>query len=73
MPQLGRQLPVVKNTSNSRTTVEGNVYHMDCVVSKENVWVFVARQRLCKYFPAERRIVGGVVSNATRVVLKESR
>jgi hypothetical protein len=75
--QLGRQVPVAKNTRNSRGIVDVVFYGVR-VVSKENLWVSLCiplsllGNGSVNTFSRQRRIVGGVVFYPVRVVSKKS-
>jgi hypothetical protein len=76
--RLVKPLPAVKYAHNNRGIIGRVVFYAVCVLSTESLWVclcippIIARQRLGKHVPAQRRIIRVVVSYAVHVVSKRS-
>jgi hypothetical protein len=74
--RLGNHILAATNTRNNRKIVRRVVFNAVRVLSKESLWVSIYTllflgNNSVKTFPRQRRIVGGIVLCAVRVVLKE--
>jgi hypothetical protein len=77
--RLGKHVPAANNIRYNRLIVRRVIFCAVCTLSKESLWVCMCvppsllGNNSVNTFPRQRRIVGGVVFYAVRVVSKQSR